>query len=94
MTKLLCFYGLSILGAIPEGSHGFEQQEKAARLFEAVYARHPDHRGALHYLIHAYDDSLHAQQGLKAARAYAQDAAAVPPLYICRRTSHAARLLG
>jgi hypothetical protein len=72
------FYGLSILGAIPEGSHGFEQQEKAARLFEAVYARHPDHPGALHYLIHTYDDPLHAQQGLKAARAYAQAAAAVP----------------
>src|SRR5262250_2115096 len=72
------FYGLSILGAIPEGSHGFEQQEKAAKLFEAVYARHPDHPGALHYLIHAYDDPLHAQQGLKAARAYAQAAAAVP----------------
>src|SRR5215472_981134 len=72
------FYGLSILGAIPEGSHGFEQQEKAAKLFEAVYAGHPDHPGALHYLIHAYDDPLHAQQGLKVARAYAQAAAAVP----------------
>jgi tetratricopeptide (TPR) repeat protein len=71
-------YGLSILGAIPEGSHGFEQQEKAAKLFEAVYSHHPDHPGALHYLIHAYDDPLHAQQGLKAARAYAQAAAAVP----------------
>jgi hypothetical protein len=42
------------------------------------HARHPDHPGALHYLIHAYDDPLHAQQGLKAARAYAQAAAAVP----------------
>jgi tetratricopeptide (TPR) repeat protein len=72
------FYGLSILGAMPEGSHGFEQQEKAARLFEAVHMRHPDHPGALHYLIHAYDDPLHAPQGLKAARAYAQAAAAVP----------------
>ena len=72
------FYGLSILGAIPEGSHGFEQQEKAARLVEAVYARHPDHPGALHYLIHAYDDPVHAQQGLKPARAYAHAAAAVP----------------
>jgi len=71
------FYGLSILGAIPEGSHGFAQQEQAAKLFEAVYARHPDHPGALHYLIHAYDDPEHAQQGLKAARAYAQAAAAV-----------------
>jgi hypothetical protein len=72
------FYGLAILGAVPEGSYGFEPQEKAAKLFEAVYARHPDHPGALHYLIHAYDDPVHAQQGLKAARAYAQAAAAVP----------------
>ena len=72
------FYGLSILGAIPEGSRGFGEQEKAAKLFEGVYARHPDHPGALHYLIHAYDDPVHAEQGLRAARAYAQAAAAVP----------------
>jgi tetratricopeptide (TPR) repeat protein len=75
-TKL--FYGLAILGAIPEGSHGFERQGQAARLFEDVYARQPDHPGVLHYLIHAYDDPEHAQQGLKAARAYAKAAAAVP----------------
>jgi tetratricopeptide (TPR) repeat protein len=72
------FYGLSILGAVPEGSQGFEQQGQAAKLFEAVYARHPDHPGVLHYLIHAYDDPEHAQLGLKVARAYAQVAAAVP----------------
>jgi hypothetical protein len=72
------FYGLSILGAIPEGSKGFEQQGQAAKLFEAVYARHPDHPGALHYLIHAYDDPEHAQLGLPAARAYASSAPAVP----------------
>jgi tetratricopeptide (TPR) repeat protein len=72
------FYGLSILGAIPEGAQGFEQQRQAANLFEAVYIRHPDHPGVLHYLIHAYDDPVHAEQGLKAARAYAQAAAAVP----------------
>jgi hypothetical protein len=72
------FYGLSILGAIPEGSKGFEQKEKAAKLFEEVYARHPDHPGVLHYLIHAYDDPIHAEQGLPAARAYAKAAAAVP----------------
>jgi tetratricopeptide (TPR) repeat protein len=72
------FYGLSILGAVPEGSQGFEQQGQAAKLFEAVYASHPEHPGAVHYLIHAYDDPEHAQLGLKAARAYAQAAAAVP----------------
>jgi tetratricopeptide (TPR) repeat protein len=72
------FYGLAILGAIPEGTRGFEQQEKAAKLFEAVYAKHPDHPGALHYLIHAYDDPANAQRGLVAARAYAQAAPEVP----------------
>ena len=75
-TKL--FYGLSILGAIPEGSKGFERQGQAAKLFEEVYTRQPDHPGVLHYLIHAYDDPEHAQLGLKAARAYAKAAAAVP----------------
>jgi tetratricopeptide (TPR) repeat protein len=75
-TKL--FYGLSILGAIPEGTKGFEQQGRAAKLFEEVYARQPNHPGALHYLIHAYDDPEHADLGLKAARAYAKAAAAVP----------------
>ncbi|SRR6266702_1572155 len=75
-TKL--FYGLSILGAVPTGAKGFEQQGQAAKLFEEVYGSHPDHPGALHYLIHAYDDPEHAEQGLTAARAYAQAAAAVP----------------
>jgi len=75
-TKL--FYGLSILGAIPEGSQGFAPQGQAAKLFEDVYAHQPDHPGVLHYLIHAYDDPEHAEQGLKAARAYAKAAAAVP----------------
>jgi len=75
-TKL--FYGLSILGSIPEGARGFEQQGRAAKLFEEVYSHQPNHPGVLHYLIHAYDDPEHAQLGLKAARAYAKAAAAAP----------------
>jgi tetratricopeptide (TPR) repeat protein len=75
-TKL--FYGLAILGAIKEGTKGFERQAQAAKLFEEVYARCPDHPGALHYLIHAYDDPTHAEQGLEVARKYANAAAAVP----------------
>jgi tetratricopeptide (TPR) repeat protein len=72
------FYGLSILGTIREGAPGFERQAVAAKLFEEVYAKKPEHPGALHYLIHAYDDPEHAVNGLKAARAYAEAAAAVP----------------
>ena len=75
------FYGLSILGAIREGSRGFEMQGRAIDLFESVYAHDKQHPGVLHYLIHAYDDPVHAEAGLPAARAYARTAAAVPHAY-------------
>ena len=72
------FYGLALLGTVEEGSKGFERQGLAAKLFEDVYSKKPQHPGALHYLIHVYDDPDHAANGLKAARAYAATAAAVP----------------
>ena len=75
-TKL--FYGLSILGTIKEGGKDLDKQVAAIRLFEEVYAKNPQHPGVLHYLIHGYDDPAHAADGLKAARAYAKAAAAVP----------------
>jgi tetratricopeptide (TPR) repeat protein len=76
--EIKLFYGLSILGTIKEGTPGFERQAVAAKLFEEVHAKKPEHPGGLHYLIHAYDDPEHALDGLKAARAYAKMAAAVP----------------
>ena len=75
------FYGLSIMGTIREGTKGFEMQGRAMALFESVYAHDKQHPGVLHYLIHAYDDPVHAQAGLAAARAYARTAAAVPHAY-------------
>ena len=78
-TKL--FYGLSIIGTIREGTKGFEMQGRAVALFESVYARDKQHPGVLHYLIHAYDDPVHAEAGLTVARAYAKTAAAVPHAY-------------
>ncbi len=72
------FYGLSILGTIREGTKGFEMQGRAIDLFESVYAHNTQHPGVLHYLIHAYDDPVHAEAGLAVARAYATTAAAVP----------------
>ena len=77
-NEIKLFYGLAILGTIEEGPRGFERQALAAKLFEDVYAKNPEHPGVLHYLIHVYDDPVHAAQGLKAARAYAKAAAAVP----------------
>ena len=44
---------------------------KAAGIAEQVYATNPAHPGASHYLIHAFDDPEHAEQGLRFADAYA-----------------------
>src|SRR5262249_22913892 len=90
-TKL--FYALSILNTIEEGSPWSAQQALAAQLVEQVYANDPRDPGALHYMIHAYDDPVHAKQGLKAARGYAAAAPAVPhalhmPSHIFTRLGH------
>jgi tetratricopeptide (TPR) repeat protein len=45
---------------------------KAAAILEETLARNPEHTGALHYLIHCYDDPVHAPLGLRAARLYAK----------------------
>ena len=44
---------------------------KAAAILEAQFARHPDHPGVAHYLIHSYDYPPIAQKGLPAALCYA-----------------------
>jgi tetratricopeptide (TPR) repeat protein len=64
------FYGLSILGSVYE--RDFRTYMKAAAVLEDVFARQPQHPGAAHYLIHSYDDQIHAPLGLRAARAYNQ----------------------
>ncbi|MGH8722277.1 MAG: hypothetical protein ACREU4_09850, partial [Burkholderiales bacterium] len=43
---------------------------QAAAIAEEVFADEPNHPGAAHYLIHSYDDQVHAPLGLRAARAY------------------------
>lgn len=64
------FYGLSILGSVYE--RDFRTYMKAAAILEEVFAKQPKHPGAAHYLIHSYDDQIHAPLGLRAARAYNQ----------------------
>jgi tetratricopeptide (TPR) repeat protein len=51
---------------------GSEIQAQVAALLKKVLAENPDHPGALHYLIHDFDDPEHARLALPAARAYAQ----------------------
>jgi len=63
------FYALSVLGTAHEG-RDFTTYMRAAAVVEEVFDSHPRHPGAVHYLIHSYDDPIHAPLGLRAARAY------------------------
>jgi tetratricopeptide (TPR) repeat protein len=69
------FYALSILG-LTNGVRNVANYMRAAAEAEAVYERDRHHPGALHYLIHAYDDPIHAPLGLRAARLYGKVAPA------------------
>lgn len=54
---------------------GSSTQKQVAAILDKVLARKPHHPGALHYLIHNYDDPDHARLALPAARGYAKVAA-------------------
>jgi tetratricopeptide (TPR) repeat protein len=68
------FYALALLGT-SHGGRDFAIYMRAAAQVEQVYARNPRHPGAAHYLIHAYDDPVHAPLGLRYADAYSKIAA-------------------
>lgn len=64
------FYALSILGTAHEG-RDFATYMRSAAVAEEVFDANPKHPGAAHYLIHAYDDPVHAPLGLRPAQIYA-----------------------
>jgi tetratricopeptide (TPR) repeat protein len=63
------FYSLSLLGI--GGEKGYRLQAKAGAIALDVYQKNPNHPGAAHYIIHAFDDPDHAILALPAARRYA-----------------------
>ena len=63
------FYSLSILG-LTDGVRDFGNYMRAAAVAQPVFEANPDHPGAAHYIIHAFDDPIHAPLGLPAAEAY------------------------
>ncbi|HEV8430670.1 MAG TPA: tetratricopeptide repeat protein [Pyrinomonadaceae bacterium] len=64
------FYSLSLLG-LTDGEKGYRLQAKAGAIALEVYQKNPNHPGAAHYIIHAFDDPDHAILALPAARRYA-----------------------
>ena len=57
---------------------GFAATLRAAAILEAQFARHPEHPGVAHYLIHSYDYPPIAAKGLSAARRYSEIAPSAP----------------
>jgi tetratricopeptide (TPR) repeat protein len=66
----VAFYALAILGTAEQ--RDFATYMRAAAVLEEVFPQYPRHPGVVHYLIHSYDDSVHAPLGLRAARIYSK----------------------
>jgi len=89
-ADIAALYGLSLLATMARGLigsadvhegrsldlAGSETQARVAAILEKVLTADPEHRGALHYLLHTYDDPEHAPRALSAARRYAKVAEA------------------
>ena len=65
------FYSLSLLGMVRMEEKSYRLQARAGAIALEVYQKNPNHPGAAHYIIHAFDDPEHAILALPAARRYA-----------------------
>ena len=70
------FYALALLSTIPSGERNVPVSLKAGNIAQAILTKNPEHPGAAHYALHAFDNAGHAELGLQAARTYARIAPA------------------
>ena len=77
-NEVSIFYALSLLGSVRPADKGFRRQALAASIAFKVFQGNPNHPGAAHFIIHAFDDPDHAILALPAARVYAKIAPAAP----------------
>jgi len=74
--EIAIMYALSVLGTARPGQNTTRSAMQAAAIAQSVFQRHPQHPGAAHFIIHAFDDPDHAILALPAARAYSKIAPA------------------
>ncbi len=70
-NEVASFYSIALIGSVPVGRN-VKVYEKAAEIAKKVIAKNSKHPGALHYIIHAYDDPGHASLALTTADVYAR----------------------
>ena len=82
------FYALSLMGTVsPEDPAGEQIRMRAGEIASEIYAKYPNHPGAAHYILHAFDDPENAARALDAARRYAAIAPERLTLCTCLRIS-------
>jgi len=65
------FYALSLM-SLSQAVRNVPTYMRAGAIAQDVLRRNPEHPGAAHYVIHAFDDPVHAPIGLYAAQRYSQ----------------------
>ncbi len=70
-VEVQSFFALAILEAVDLTDTSYARQHEAGVILERLWAQNPNHPGAPHYLIHAYDYPPLAAGALDAARRYA-----------------------
>lgn len=71
-------YALALQATANPNDKTYANQLKSAEILETVFGEQPNHPGAAHYLIHAYDYPELAPRALTAARRYGAIAPAMP----------------
>jgi tetratricopeptide (TPR) repeat protein len=72
------FHALALQVVAPPADKTYAYQLRSARILEKIFAEQPDHPGAAHYIIHAYDSPSLAARALPAARRYGEIAQSMP----------------
>lgn len=86
------FYALALVATANPDDKTLANQREAGAIAEQVKAEIPQHPGAHHYIIHAYDSPLLAESALETARQY--DEVAPENSHALHMTSHITTRLG
>jgi tetratricopeptide (TPR) repeat protein len=77
-TEAACFYALAHMATADPSDKTYVKQKRAGTIAKKVLYQVPDHPGAHHYIIHAYDYPELAEKALAVARNYGKIAPSVP----------------
>lgn len=72
------FFALAQLTTADPYDKTYQQELRAAAKLEKILEQRPAHPGVMHYLLHAYDNPVHAKRGVPVAQAYESVAPEAP----------------